>query len=109
MSLYKKYIEEKYSDKIVWETPNYLTQFQVYEDRSILVEVLYVDKGARNRGTAQRLFTDIVAKYNPKAIFCSVDLLSNSWQDTLYKFTQIGPFKITYIDEDKCTLGAYLC
>ena len=79
MEKYAKYLKEKYNRKVLESKHGFIT-YEMYSDRSCLIDILWVSKEKRGTGEGRKLEKSLIDKEKPKVIFCEVDKYSKEWE-----------------------------
>lgn len=88
-NLIKEYFIEQYNYDFV-ETDHGYIMYKKYEDNSLYIEQMFIEKNYRNKGIGQALLRVLLEKEKPRSIYCDVDLSSKNGRDSLEKFINHG-------------------
>lgn len=88
-NLIKQYFIEQYNYDFVESDHGYI-MYKKYEDNSVYIEQMYIDKSWRNKGIGQALFRVLVDKEKPASVYCDIDLSSKHGRESLEKFINHG-------------------
>lgn len=75
--------------------------YNVYADNSLYIHIMYVKPSCRGGKASQRLENTLIDSYNPKCVYCYVDLDSNNPDVSMgcilsagYSIDEVQPHKI---------------
>lgn len=77
MDMYNRYCKEMYGRDVLVEEHGFIV-YKIYEDNSLYIHAIYVDKDKRKEGYGRYLEQKVINKENPSSVFCYVDLTTNN-------------------------------
>ena len=103
MSMYNEYLKEKYHNRQTIETDHWFIDYEVFNDNSIFVWILYSDKTTRGAGHGYELEQLMINKEKPISITCQVDLECKNSELSLRRILGVG-YKIENVTPTLITL-----
>ena len=100
--MWKHFHEENYGRKTI-ETDKGFVVFEIYEDNSAYIHIMYIKPEYRNKKIGSHLMDQITKEYGVKCFTCYVDLTSKEPEKALVPILLNG-FKIDKVFSDKIVL-----
>jgi hypothetical protein len=90
--MWKEYQKEKY-DRDTIENEHGFINYNKHDDGSVYINILYVKKKERDKGTGKELEKMLIKKEEPTMIFCDIDMESNGWEKSLIQIVSQANYK----------------
>jgi len=90
--MWKAYQKEKYNREVI-ENDDGFINYVKYDDGSVYINILYVKKESRNKGTGKELERKLIEKEKPTLIFCDIDMESIGWELALIQIVTQAHYK----------------
>lgn len=100
--MWKEFQEEQFNRKTIESDKGFIT-YNIYDDNSAYIHVLYVKPQYRSSGEAANLENILIDKHKPSCLYCYVDLTSNNPEISLQAIIGVG-YQIEKTTLDKIVL-----
>ena len=94
MRLWSLYQQEKYGYKSISRTVEGIDVaiiiYGMFDDRSCIIDTLFVEKAFRNQGIGKELEKEVIDKEHPLSLHCQVDLTAKNAELIMRQFYDDG-------------------
>ena len=77
MKMYAEYCKEMYGRDVLVDEHGFIV-YKLYEDNSLYIHAIYVDKEKRQKGYGRYLEEKIINKEKASSVYCYVDLTTDN-------------------------------
>ncbi len=102
MNMYKDYCREMYDRDVLIDEHGFIV-YKIYEDNSLYIHAIYVEKDKRKEGYGRYLEQKVINKENVSSVYCYVDLTTSNPELSL-KSILMGGYTIHASDQEKIVL-----
>lgn len=101
--MWKDFQEEQFDRKTIETHEGFIT-YNIYQDESAYIHILYVKPEFRSAGIGKKLEDMIIEKHKPNCLYCYVDLQSKNPEVSLQAIIGVG-YKIKSASSEKVVLS----